>query len=41
MKAFRSQALQSINYLALYPNVPDWLDPLLAKGKGIMVWRVR
>ena len=22
-------------------NVPDWLEPLPAKGKGIMVWRVR
>ena len=22
-------------------NVPDWLDPLPAKGKGIKVWRVR
>jgi hypothetical protein len=22
-------------------NVPDWLEPLPVKGKGIMVWRVR
>jgi uncharacterized membrane protein YuzA (DUF378 family) len=22
-------------------HVPDWLEPLPAKGKGIMVWRVR
>lgn len=22
-------------------NVPEWLEPLPAKGKGIMVWRVR
>jgi len=40
MTALRSQVSQSINYLAHYPNEVE-LDPLPAKGKGIMVWRVR
>jgi hypothetical protein len=40
MTAFRSQASQSINYPALCPHEAA-IDPLPAKGKGIMVWRVR
>jgi hypothetical protein len=40
MRAFRSQVLQSINYLALCTHDAE-LDPLPEKGKGIMVWRVR
>jgi hypothetical protein len=40
MTALRSQVSQSVNCLALCPHDAE-LDPLPAKGKGIMVWRVR
>jgi hypothetical protein len=40
MTALRAQVSQSVNCLAFCPHEAE-LDPLPAKGKGIMVWRVR